>query len=218
MRKTNPIERKRSPYLSVEEIRDLWAALDRLNIQHPILTAFVRTLLLTGYRLREIANMHTAEIDGDDLIIPKERCKKGRHPHLVPLVPALRRVIPDRQGYVFAAPGSGTAPMPDGRNAVNNEYRFKRLLDDAINDIRKQDGRPPIPVWRFHDLRRTARTIATYQGQSRSGLRRHWSHRMASSAGPCPADPGRKDRSQIRHPRGAKQPRRATLGKVLDGS
>ena len=29
-----------------------------------------------------------AEIDGDDLILPKERCKKGRHPHLVPLVPA----------------------------------------------------------------------------------------------------------------------------------
>ena len=62
--------------------------------------------------------------------------------------------------------------MPDGRNAVNNEYRFKRLLDDAINDIRRQDNRPTIPVWRFHDLRRTARTIA-YQGQSRSGLRSH---------------------------------------------
>ena len=49
--------------------------------------------------------------------------------------------------------------MPDGRNAVNNEYRFKRLLDETINEIRRRDGRSPIQPWRFHDLRRTARTL-----------------------------------------------------------
>jgi integrase len=164
MRKINPVDLERNRYLSIEEIRDLWMALDRISGEHPIMTALVRTLLLTGCRLREIANLHTSEIDGDDLIVPKERCKGGRYPHLVPLVPALRRVIPDRQGYVFAAPGSSAAPMPDGRVAVNNEYRFKRLLDDTINDIRRRDGRPPIQPWRFHDLRRTARTVMARLG------------------------------------------------------
>jgi integrase len=162
MGRTKQSERERTRYLSIEEVRDLWMALDRLSIQHPILTAFVRVLLMTGCRLREIANLHRAEFNGDDLIIPAKRCKGGRYPHLVPLIPALRHVIPDRQGYVFGAPGSSAAPQPDDRSAVHNEYRFKRLLDDTINDIRKQDGRPPIPAWRFHDLRRTARTMMSY--------------------------------------------------------
>jgi integrase len=164
-------ESARSRALSHEELRDLWRALDRLEPQHPIFTALVRTLLLTACRMREVADLHASEINGDNFIVPRERYKTGRKTgcsHLVPLIPAIQQVMPSgwrtRPGYVFAPAGKAPVLVPDGRNVFNNQYQLKRLLDDTINYVRAADGRPPIAPWQFRDLRRTARTYMSPAG------------------------------------------------------
>ena len=49
-------------------------------------------------------------------------------------------------------------------------------LDAAIAEIRKRDGRDPMPNWRLHDLRRTARTLMTRAKVSREHAERCLGH------------------------------------------
>jgi integrase len=142
-------EESRDRALDELEIRDVWLALDQLE-DGSTFPALVRTLLLTACRRDEVANMHTREIDGDVWTIPAERYKTGVE-HVTPLVPAIKALLPNRDdGFVFASKGF-EAPFSGFSKA-------KRLLDAAIAARRKSEGRKPMPAWRLHDLRRTART------------------------------------------------------------
>ncbi|HKN31186.1 MAG TPA: tyrosine-type recombinase/integrase [Roseiarcus sp.] len=106
---------------------------------------FVRLLLVTGQRLREVANAKWCEVDLDGAMwtIPAERMK-GRAAHEVPLSPLaveILRAIPQRGPYVFS-----TAP---GRSPIAGFAKAKTRLDGLLGDM---------PPWVFHDLRRTMRT------------------------------------------------------------
>jgi integrase len=134
----------RQRVLSDTELRALWQAVEGLG--YPV-APFVRLLLLTGQRLREVAGMSWAEIDLDKALwtIPLERMKGGAA-HEVPLAPTaveILNALPRWTGpYVFSATG--------GKQPIKGFSKLKQRIDAALGD----NAAP----WRFHDLRRTMRT------------------------------------------------------------
>ncbi|MDP9087018.1 MAG: integrase family protein, partial [Pseudomonadota bacterium] len=97
---------QRTRVLTGTELRAVWTAAGQLGEPY---TSFVKMLLLTGQRLREVAGMRWPEIDlaKAQWVIPAERTKNQRE-HLCPLSPLavaiLKALYPDhasRKGPVF---------------------------------------------------------------------------------------------------------------------
>jgi integrase len=155
MARTKPADRARTRALADDEIRSLWTAVDSTDSPEPF-RAIVRVLLLTAQRRDEIGLMRAEEIDGDTLIIPAARYKTGI-PNAVPLTKEARQWIGDRSaGFVFSTTG--------GRKAFSGYSKAKRQLDGVIADQRKAAKLKPMPEWRLHDLRRTARSLMSRAG------------------------------------------------------
>ena len=121
---------------------------------------FVRFLLLTAVRRGEAAGMTWDEVNLDDAlwVIPAHRIKKKDAPHEVPLsrmaVDLLKSLPRFGGGFVFSANG--------GRAPIKGFGKFK----DSV-DMRAAELAPPgLAEWRFHDLRRTARTNLSSLGVS----------------------------------------------------
>jgi integrase len=107
----------------------------------------VRLLILTGQRLREIADLSWPEIDLEQrlITIPGRRMKGGRA-HEIPLAPlslALLESLPQwTEGRCFALSNS------NGKRSLAGFGRAKVLLDEKSG----------VRDWVLHDLRRTMRT------------------------------------------------------------
>jgi integrase len=105
----------------------------------------IRLLILTGLRLREVAEMSWSEVDLDKKlwVIPAARMK-GKAAHEVPLATdalALLKSLPHFKGdFVFTT--------SDGAKPVDGFSKAKARLD-------KLSG---VKEWKIHDLRRTVRT------------------------------------------------------------
>jgi integrase len=156
MARTKPKERARKRVLDDQEIRDLWEALEGLNGRAPAcFPAFVRTLFLTGTRLRMVSDMTWQEVEGRDWIVPGNRNKGGLE-HLVPLTDTVPLIGSKRTGFVFSSDG--------GKTAFKGFSKAKAALDAKLTEIRKRDRRPPMKHWTFHDLRRTARSLLSRVG------------------------------------------------------
>jgi len=106
----------------------------------------VRLLLLTGQRLREVAEMAWSEVDLAKAIwtVPADRMKADAN-HIVPLAPeavAILESLPRWTGpFVFSTTG--------GRRPIANFSGIKEKFDALM---------PGVESWRFHDLRRSMRT------------------------------------------------------------
>jgi integrase len=104
-------------------------------------------LLLTGQRLREVAEMQWSEIQLDKALwtIPADRMK-GDAAHEVPLssmAVEILKSLPRWPGpYIFSTTG--------GERPISGFSKMKLRIDSALAEA--------IPAWRFHDLRRTMRT------------------------------------------------------------
>jgi integrase len=126
------------------EIAAIWQAATALG--YPA-GSFTRMLILTGGRLREVAEMTWDEVDLDKGIwtIGASRMK-GKAVHVVPLAPEALTIlesIPRGRGpFVFST--------TDGRKPIVGFSKMKKRLDAAMPG--------PIAPWRFHDLRRAFRT------------------------------------------------------------
>jgi integrase len=133
----------RQRVLSDSELLALWQATAGLSYPD---APFARMLLLTGQRLREVAEMTWDEIDLDKHLwtIPAERMKSDA-PHVVPLSPgavATLESLPRWNGkYVFSA--------QEGRRPIAGFANIKRRIDARMQCV---------AAWTFHDLRRTMRT------------------------------------------------------------
>lgn len=156
----------RSRILADDEIRDLWAALDKI-VEPVCYASFVKSLLLCATRRNESAQAHSREIDGDQWIIPGSRYKRlPKHKgcdHLILLSPQAKALIGDKpegfkgnSWFVFSTTG--------GQKPIAGFSKMKLAIDKAIADLRKQEGRDPMPPWRLHDLRRTGRTLLSRAG------------------------------------------------------
>jgi integrase len=107
-------------------------------------SAVLRLLLLTGCRVREIAELSRSEFSAHEsaIYLPGERTK-NRRPHIVALAPTAREIIesvPRMDGYMFTT---------NGRSPITGFGKIKKRLDAAMGNV---------PPWRLHDLRRTAVT------------------------------------------------------------
>ena len=161
MARTSPADRRRKRVLDDHEIRDVWKALDKADVPS-CYPALVRALLLTAQRRTEVAGMRWETIDGDVWTIPAEEHKTGDRAgdKVVPLTQAVRALMgaPQKRGFVFSTTG--------GELAFDGFSKARRGLDAKIAEMRKADGRDPIPHWTLHDLRRTARSLMSRAGVS----------------------------------------------------
>ena len=157
MARTKPAERARVRALADDEIVSLWKALESPDSPEPFRN-IVRVLLLTAQRRDEIGLMRAEEIDGDTFIIPAERYKTGL-PNAVPLTKEARQWIGDRKaGFVFST--------AEGKKAFSGYSKAKNQLDAVIAEQRNAAKLKPMPEWRLHDLRRTARSLMSRAGVS----------------------------------------------------
>ena len=172
MARTKPSERARDRTLTDEEIRLLW----------PAAPPFVRFLLLTAVRRNEAAGMRHDEIVGNLWTIPAARMK-GKAEHVVPLSAAALSCI--GMGPILSEgqePAIDRVPMAaDGRAAfvfggsrpLGGLSQIKRRLDEAV----------PIPPWRLHDLRRTARSLMSRAGVNKDIGERCLAHAIGGVSG-----------------------------------
>jgi integrase len=137
-------KKPRQRILNDAELVEIWQAAGETPYPFGL---FIRMLLVTGQRLREVANATWAEIDLDGALwtIPPARMK-GDAAHLVPLSPLsldiLRSLPRGRRGaHVFTT--------TDGRAPISGFSKAKAQFDRRL---------PGMPAWVFHDLRRTVRT------------------------------------------------------------
>ncbi len=133
-----------------EEVRTMWGTTDHLGIAGSVL----KLLFLTGKRENEIAYMRWSEIDFDNnqIIIPGTRPPrwtgmKSHREHLQPLSPMMREIlmhIPRGKAgdFVFSTTG--------GRLPITFGSKIKAKVIEL--------GMPAEPHWKWHDVRRTART------------------------------------------------------------
>lgn len=150
-------ERKpRNRILSDHEIRLIWNATawprEHEGLGYPV-APLVRLLLITGQRLREVAEARWREVDFERalLTIPAPRMK-GESAHEVPLSPMavelLSRLPRFTAGdFIFTTTG--------GARPVSGFSKFKDRVDAALASLAEGE---PVSAWRFHDLRRTMRT------------------------------------------------------------
>lgn len=147
-------ERSRDRVLSDDEVRLAWGAFESVGEPFGLMG---KLLILTGARLREIAEATWAEVDlaSKTLTVAKER-SKNRVAHEIPLsdkavdiVAAVRRIGDKKDGFVFTT---------NGRTPVSGFSRAKELTDKAmLASMREADERAEAPAgWVFHDLRRTS--------------------------------------------------------------
>jgi integrase len=154
-------EVKRDRVLSDAEIRWLWKACDKVAYPFGDLH---KLLLLTGARLREVAEMKRDELNLAERLwqIPRSRSKNDK-PHDVPLSDAAMAVIAampqikSAAGFMFTV--TGTTP-------VSGFSRAASIIDRHMLAAAKAEGVEAIPAWRTHDLRRTCAT-----GLQRLGIR-----------------------------------------------
>ena len=144
---SNPLEDMNVPYkmqsrdriLTDDELRRIWLACPQLGTFGRI----VQTLILTGCRRSEIANLRREWVQGDLLVIPKEHTK-GKREHIIP-VPSftylLMATLPTQSPFVFSAKEKPETPF-------NGWSKSKRKLD-ALSGV---------SGYTLHDLRRTFRT------------------------------------------------------------
>jgi integrase len=175
MARTKPAERARKRFLSDEELRDVWRALDTANVPgcYP---AYVRALLLTAQRRDEVARMSWPEIEGEAWIIPAERYKTGNE-NVVPVTDAIFKLVgkPQKTGFVFSTTG--------GELPFSGFSKAKRALDKAIAELRKREKYKPVPHWTLHDLRRTARSLMSRAGVPADIAERVLGHKIAGVRG-----------------------------------
>lgn len=147
---------KRDRALSRSELVEVWRAIEAVG--GPTFGPLLKILILTGQREGEVAGMEWAELkelDGQHPLweLPGARTK-NKHPHLVPLTPAVVRLIRSvpriaESRFVFTATGS--------RPTRWFNHVAKRI-NTAIERTRRKAGAESLPHWQIHDLRRTFST------------------------------------------------------------
>ena len=149
-------ETSRDRVLSLDELRIIWQATES---DHTQFNAIARLLLLTGARLREVAELAWREIDTDarTWTLPAARAKNHRE-HMVPLSAPVLAILEARKATQKAL-ATEEKPAPrlvfttTGETAFSGFSRAKTLLDKRIAKTA-----PDMEPWRLHDLRRSVAT------------------------------------------------------------
>ncbi|MBI0475751.1 DUF4102 domain-containing protein [Sphingomonas sp. MA1305] len=148
---------ERTRVLKGDELRAVWVAAGAMGEPY---ASFVKLLMLTGQRLREVAGMTWDEVDLEKAqwIIPAARTKNKRE-HLVPLAPLVASILTAR----FPKKESRKGPVftTDGDKPINGFSKPKAKLDDEVAKALSSFDGSALPImqpWVFHDLRRSFST------------------------------------------------------------
>jgi integrase len=160
-RRAEPVKRQR--YLKLDELREVLLACDAVDEDGNRLVPadyakIVRLLALTGQRRDEIGDLIWPEVieggeHGDHIRLPETRTKNWL-PHMIPLVPQAKGLLPaKRDGW----------DMLFGRRQASGYSgwsKSKKELDAAILAVRRSADPKARPMdhWTVHDLRRTFST------------------------------------------------------------
>lgn len=142
------VEEGRDRYLTREEIRAIWRALED---EPPVVRGVFRLALLTAQRIGSVCALRWRDIDGAGVWHIPAAHFKGKRPHLVPLSNEALAVLEELRPltgsgeHVFPGRGTGRRPYFAGTNK-------------AMQRLREKAG---IPHWTVHDFRTTFRTHAT---------------------------------------------------------
>jgi integrase len=157
-------KKPRQRVLSDAEMREIWRATEATP--YPF-GPFVHMLLVTGQRLREVANAKWSEFDLDNALwtIPAERMK-GDAEHEVPLSDLaleILRSIPTDEKMRRRNPSAYAFSTMEGKAPISGFSKAKIGLDRLLAERRAKaasEGEEPAapPGWVYHDLRRTMRT------------------------------------------------------------
>jgi integrase len=148
-------ETRRDRVLSDDELEVAWGAFEAVGWPFGEIG---KLLLLTGARLREVAEIEWPELDLEarQWTLPRSRTKNKRN-HTIPLsdsaieiIATLPRIEPSR--FVFTT---------TRRTPVSGFSKAKAEIDKAVVEIAKRQAgaaSSPLPHWTLHDLRRTVAT------------------------------------------------------------
>jgi integrase len=149
--------------LSDIELAAFWRATGRMG--YPAGSVY-RTLLLTGLRLNEAAQISWPEVQGNTIVIPASRMKgregKARE-HLVPMSAALREVIASvpriKNGPYLFSMSAGKRPLAmTGPIKADLDRRMLRTLKAMARRRGEDHQTVDLPGWVNHDLRRVVRS------------------------------------------------------------
>ena len=159
--------KRREVVLTLEELREVWAALDVESLS-PAIAAALRLAILTGCRRAEVAGACWEEIDLEAGVwrLPAERTKTGtaRPVFLSPEAVALLREHvssePPQSGPVFTADSRRLALHPDSLTTALRRLQRQPGKRSPAGPLAALGKRKPFTV---HDLRRSA---ATWWGEA----------------------------------------------------
>lgn len=159
------VTKKKERALRNGEIKQLWQLLASADGWGS--NASRRALLLclvTGQRPGEVTGMHHREIDGDWWQIPASRIKtrsKRNFDHRVYLTPLAKRIINDREGFIFESTAHSCAGQPINEDTLNQLVNKETVKKDANGKTIKTTQPEWLGLkvaWTPHDLRKTAST------------------------------------------------------------
>jgi integrase len=147
-------EAARTRLLTLEELRDIWAAL-----RDDSYGDIVRLLVLTGTRREEIGGLKWSEVDLDQalIVLPPERTKNRRMYEIVLSPPALA-ILKARPQLTW--PDGSPCDLVFGRGARGfaDWVGSKADLDKRVTAARKARGAEEMLAWTLHDFRRLVST------------------------------------------------------------
>jgi integrase len=158
MRRQSPHACARARILDDAEIQAIWKATEDAGAYGGL----IRLALLTAQRFAKVAGMRWSELSGDEWTIPREPREKDT-------------------GGVLVLPALALDVLAAQRRLGDNPHVFAGRGDSAINGFSKSkarlDAASGVTGWRFHDLRRTARSL-----MSRAGVRPDIAERVMGHA------------------------------------
>ncbi|MBO6898043.1 MAG: site-specific integrase [Shimia sp.] len=167
---------KRDRVLTPEEWQSIWSATGTELLNATPAGLAVKTLMLTGARNREVAEMRVDELhlDKAEWHLPTDR-SKNEDPHIFALpqraVEVLRHTLQRRDEF-----GLGESEYVFTNDGISPIWLGSKVKADI-------DSRSGVAGWVFHDLRRTMATHLAERGISSEVVDLMLNHRASASRG-----------------------------------
>jgi integrase len=165
-------EKPRDRVLSLEELRLVWRAAEKLGYPYGPIT---QLLILTGARRSEIGRITWDEIDFEKRLwtLPAERSKNKRA-HVLPLSPQVVAILQSLPRFA----GSKMVFSPSGK--IPDSFAYAKIRLDAA--IAAENGEQ-LPAWIFHDFRRCVASGIAALGVNLPTIERALNHVSGSFGG-----------------------------------
>ena len=166
----NEVARKRlgkpqtkNDVLQREQLSSWFAAVREIN--NPVISAYLQTLLLTGRRREQIAELRWTDIDFQwNKITMNDKTERNASIPLTPYVANLLQLLPRRNKYVFSSPTANTGYLADPSDA-HRKACADACLELTLHGLRRSFA--SLTEW----IEMPAGIAAQIQGHAPQGVR-----------------------------------------------